>query len=423
MSFVYSAIGKIAEAKLFCSRSLSQQQHQKQKGIIRIKFLTKVGGDTVGQQLIDELNSSNVETTSDLFRRGEPSSTTSFTTIIVSEKEQTRTCIHTPGTCGELSLDDVKSLSIDDIDRIFRHAVHLHSDSRHTDVSLWMTKEAKKRGITVSCDCEKDRRTEALDELIDVCDILFTNSNHLGEYIERLTNEKEAAAGRHPLPKPTIIIDDKKTTTTKSFLDQSIIDTYVKSLTPSAYFARWQPDRLGKEVIVTHGSMGSLHYKAVEVSTRKSLPSSSSSSSIDLSRPQNIIQIELDDDRDNNRSSIIRLRHSFNDNKEGFDVLYEICQAGVLKDAKIVDTTGAGDAFIGGYLISRIALEENKDEDEKDKNIVQFALEMGSFVGGKKLAGPGARTALPTSKDIDLLGSDLDTVKQSLGESLGPFAE
>jgi sugar/nucleoside kinase (ribokinase family) len=94
-----------------------------------------------------------------------------------------------------------------------------------------------------------------------------------------------------------------------------------------------------------------------------------------------------------------------------------------LKDAKIVDTTGAGDAFIGGYLISRIALEENKDEDEKDKNIVQFALEMGSFVGGKKLAGPGARTALPTSKDIDLLGSDLDTVKQSLGESLGPFAE
>ena len=396
---------------------------QKQKGIIRVKFLSKVGGDTVGQQLIDELDSANVETTSDLFCRGEPSSTTSFTTIIVSEKEQTRTCIHTPGTCGELSLDDVKSLSIDDIDRIFRHAVHLHSDSRHTDVSLWMAKEAKKRGITVSCDCEKDRRTKALDELIDVCDILFTNSNHLGGYLEHLTYEKEVAAGRQPLPKPTIIIDDKKTTTTKSFPDQSIIDTYVKSLTPSAYFARWQPDRLGKEVIVTHGSMGSLHYKAVEASsTRKSLSSSSSSSggsSIDLS-PQNIIKIELDDDRDNNRASVIRLRHSFNDNKEGFDVLYEIRQAGVLKDAKIVDTTGAGDAFIGGYLISSIALEENKDEG--NENIIQFALEMGSFVGGKKLAGPGARTALPTSKDIDLLGSDVDTVKQSLGESLGPFA-
>ena len=379
--------------------------------------MTKVGDDVVGQNIVDELKASNVETSSQLFRRGGPGSTTSFTTVIVDEKEKTRTCIHTPGTCGELSLVDVQALSQEEIDQLFRNVIHLHSDSRHTEVSLWMAKEAKLRGIRVSCDCEKDRNTKALDELIEVCDILFTNSNHLGAYLERLTCERETATGRQPLSKPTITINKEKLTTLTSpsnqrqqKKDHTLIETYVESLTPSVYFSRWQHQpAIGKEVVVTHGSMGALHYKQIE-SSKNSIISSAATTR----KSQNAIDVELND------KNIVRIRHSFDDGVEASHILYEMHQTGILKDAAVVDTTGAGDAFIGGYiLMSSIAFEEGEDEAISSK--VQIALEMGSFVGGRKVEGPGARTTLPTGRDIDLLGSNAVDTKASLRNLLGSF--
>merc|ERR1712107_951973 len=122
---------------------------------------------------------------------------------------------------------------------------------------------------------------------------------------------------------------------------------------PSAYFARWHP-QLGKEVVVTHGSMGSLHYKSIELSSNGDISCS------DLSGPQNNIKIDIGDG--DNLASVIRIRHSFNDEKAGADVMYEVHQAGVLKECEVIDTTGAGDAFIGGYLISRIVLNASRDE-------------------------------------------------------------
>jgi len=408
-----SAIGKLVDAKLVAFSQISPPPGQR----IRVKLLSKVGDDVVGQHIIDELSASNVETSSQLFRRGGSGSTTSFTTVIVGEKEQTRTCIHTPGTCGELSLADVQSLSQKDIDQVFRNVIHLHSDSRHTDVSLWIAKEAKKRGITVSCDCEKDRKTKALDELIEVCDILFTNSDHLEDYLKRLTCEREAATGRQPLPKPAITINKENLTTLASpsnqqqqKQEQQLIETYVKSLTPSMYFARWQQQSaIGKEVVVTHGSMGALHYKQVESSKNSKISSTAS-----CGKSQNTIDIELDD------TNIVHIRHSYDDGEEASNILYEVHRAGILKDATVVDTTGAGDAFIGGYiLMSKIVFEEGEEETIGSK--VQFALEMGSFVGGRKVGGPGARIALPTGRDFDLLGSSAVDAKVSLQNLLGSF--
>lgn len=404
-----SAIGKLVDAKFFCSSTTGQRIH--------VKLLTKVGDDVVGQSIIDELNASNVQTCSDLFRRGGPGSTTSFTTVIVDEEKQTRTCIHTPGTCGELSLGDVQSLSPEEIDQVFRNVIHLHSDSRHTEVSLWIAKEAKKRGITVSCDCEKDRQTDALDELIEVCDILFTNSNCLEDYLERLTCEREAVTGRQPLPKSTITMNEEKLTTISPPSNQQqqkqkeqLIDTYIKSLTPSIYFDRWQKQpTVGKEVVVTHGSMGALHFKQIESS--KNIQNNSTTSGIEY---RNAIDIKLGD------TNKIYIHHTFDDGVEACNSLYEVHQAGILKDARVVDTTGAGDAFIGGYiLMSNMAFKEGEGESIGSK--VQLALEIGSFVGGRKVGGPGARTALPTGRDFDLLGSSAVDVKGSLRNLLGSF--
>jgi sugar/nucleoside kinase (ribokinase family) len=223
-----SAMGKLKDANFLKDKN------------IRVKFLGKVGDDSVGQQLIAELEESGVDISSPLLCRGPKGSTTAFTTVIVSEEEHTRTCIHTPGTCGVLTLEDVKAV---DLENVFENVVHLHSDSRHADASLFLAKEAKSRGITVSCDSEKDRKSKTLDELMQVSDLLFTNSSYLGSYLGRLNLELEAETGRNtlPAPSPHVNIDG---------LEQDTIDTHTKSLTPSSFFTRWysQP---GKEVIVT----------------------------------------------------------------------------------------------------------------------------------------------------------------------------
>lgn len=205
-----------------------------------VQYLGKVGQDEVGDKLLQELNDSNVDTWSPLCLRGPPGSTTSFTTIIVSEEEHTRTCIHTPGSCGELAVADCESV---DMDAVFQNVVHLHSDARHTSASLYLAKQAKQRGVTVSCDCEKDRHTSHLDELLEISDIVFTNSGGLRDYLDRLTRQLEKDRGVIPLIPAKV---DASTST----MDEQTIKTIADSLTPSAYLARWYP-RLGRQVIVT----------------------------------------------------------------------------------------------------------------------------------------------------------------------------
>lgn len=426
-----SAMSKIANAKFFCGPSVAVGQSQQRRNKkIRVKLLSKVGDDDAAKSIEDELHAAGVDTASPLFRRGDPGTTTSFTTVIVDVSEQTRTCFHTPGTCGELSLADVESLSEEDIDGLFQNAIHLHSDSRHTDAALWMAREAKKRGITVSVDCERDRHTAALDELIELCDILLTNSGCLGGYLGRLASEKEEAAaakknGRgRPLPIPAVTINGEDV----SEHNQHLADTYVRSLGPSDYFARWQEQKsaVGKEVVCTHGSMGSVHFRLIESSRGGGGPSAV--------KPHNRIDITIDE-----HSGIHTVRHSFSNEFESFLNLYEVHQTGILKDVTVVDTTGAGDAYIGGYVLTSTMAayrgfhsEEpcigtssssngNSNNSSSSRNI-QLAMDIGSFVGGQKVGGPGARTTLPTGQEFDtLLGSNEVDVMASLGNLIGSF--
>ena len=72
--------------------------------------------------------------------------------------------------------------------------------------------------------------------------------------------------------------------------------------------------------------------------------------------------------------------------------------------------------------LEQLTNEESSKEMTRVEDAVQLALEMGSFVGGRKLEGPGARTAIPTAEEIDAtLGQDLVTVATSLKKLLGSF--
>ena len=96
--------------------------------------------------------------------------------------------------------------------------------------------------------------------------------------------------------------------------------------------------------------------------------------------------------------------------------IYQVHYAGVIADSNVIDTTGAGDAFIGGYILTHL-LSNTLDDP------IQFGLEFGAWVGGKKLSGPGARSALPKGCEVDnQLGRTIEEIQGRLGMLLRPFA-
>lgn len=360
---------------------------------LKIKVLTKLGDDYVGKQLAQELEESGVDISSPLFQYAGKGTTTAFTTIIVSDSEFTRTCIHTPGTCGELTEEDVNKVNMDEI---FANVIHLHSDCRHTDASLALAIEARKRGITVSVDAEKDRNIQSQHALLELATTLFTNSTQLQGYFERRTGELETMSKRLALPGAIAQWD--------TIVQNPIVaETLAQSVNPSSFYLRWFGEsQLEKDVVITKGSMGALRIKPTSIITDSSETGG------------NVIGItSKSDDR---KVICIEHCHSLAPDDGSTKSCFTLQTAGVLKDAKIVDTTGAGDAFIGGYLLTILACGENSGP--------QLALNFGSWVGGKKLGGPGARSALPRAAEVDkLLGLTQAGVEDSLSEGLGLFGE
>ena len=84
---------------------------------------------------------------------------------------------------------------------------------------------------------------------------------------------------------------------------------------------------------------------------------------------------------------------------------------GVAKDVQIVDTTGAGDSFIGGYLMARLL-----------SSSASFCVHFASWVAGQKLQGSGARSSLPTGNDLDRkLGTSLFKIESTLAGLISEY--
>ena len=71
-----------------------------------------------------------------------------------------------------------------------------------------------------------------------------------------------------------------------------------------------------------------------------------------------------------------------------------------IKVAKVIDTTGAGDAFSAGFIYGFIRTLSFKFEDLK------YNVKIGNFVAGKCIQKLGARNGIPTFHEIDLILSN-----------------
>jgi len=417
---------------------------------IRIKLCTKIGNDRIGTQVADELRASGVDLSSPLFRvaaatgRSDDSTasstaSTGLTTIVVSESPvHTRTCFYTPGTCGELTASDVADVV--DMDGVFRNVVHVHSDSRHLDAALPLFEEASKRGgISLSIDVEKDRESEAFDALTavaqrhDIPTIIFTSdSNHrkLRNWFERMANVSSFRDGttNESGPENVQATEDRigsaaaedRTSKLSSSAGVSDADAqlYVRCLRPlqalvgSCYDgavstgASKEKTAL-KEVVVTAGHRGALHVVCDGASS--SSPKVGGVARYDDSDAIKIVGASPD---------FVKIQHElpFKANIGPSETCVEISirQVGVLAAAEVVDTTGAGDAFVGGYLLAHLFLD-NFDAHSR--------LRLGSWVAGRKVGGPGAQSGLPYGdKDMDeALGTEPVQIQETLRSVVGTF--
>jgi sugar/nucleoside kinase (ribokinase family) len=349
----------------------------------KVKLCSKVGDDWIGQVVLRELRRHLDLSLLHIAK----ACTTGLTTVIVSELEHTRTCLHTPGTCGELTKADLPV----DWNQALQNVVHVHCDGRHTEAALEIAKQARQRDIPVSVDIEKDRYSKALDELLQIATLVFTNANQMEDYLRRLCTQWEQEKQRKLEP---VVIS--------SNMCDSDMEFFVQTIRPSAFLSRWVGRK--QQVVMTKGHLGALSIECNAIGN-------SQNDSSDLG------EMKLWCDHDGMADAPVRVEHtlveaeSSRKDKRVCTAHYTIHMAGVLQDCQVIDTTGAGDAFIGGYLL---ALLEGRNPGT--------CLRLGSWVAGQKLHGPGATAALPSAQMLEKsLGKDWSEIESNLIRQISTF--
>jgi len=302
---------------------------------VECELLTKIGQDELGSSVLNELKRDRVGTARVLRSHG---TCTAYTYVIVDKETKTRTCIHTPQT-EELSSDDVQDLlETGDICLV-------HFDSRHTLAALTLAKIANAKGIPVTVDAEKNR-PPYFEQLLPLCDIIFTNERFPHLYIQQ---------------------QDKSSLTT-----------------PADKIAQLFQSTRANIIVTSLGSKGSrLYLRHVGNNAASIIPSFASASLSTSSRNFAVLHEVLSTAAKDSKETL----HVTRETHMGYDVMS--CPAWPLADEQVVDTTGAGDAFIGGFLaalIHRMPLDQ--------------CLQVGTMCAAQKIKQPGSRKGLPTVNNL-----------------------
>lgn len=342
---------------------------------MKINLLSKISTDGVGDFLINELNSYNVDTSNPLLVRSTGRS--SVCTIIVTKNHPyTRTCLFDAGTVGTLDRND--AVSAVEFDELLRDVEHIHSDSRHTEAAASIVKAAKNLNIRISVDVERDRYTQAFDDIIDYADTIFTTEDSLMRPI------LERRIGYDPFT-----ISEEDVIEVDEFNFKCIMISYwLQSFNTTSNYD------FAKEVIITRGERGSVHVKIEAIESCDILKLSD----MNIKRIHSV-KIESESPECIHISHLVMYRSKKSDsNLIGEDkVTYKLTYCGPPKVNKddVVDTTGAGDSFIGGYIYSGSKLCQSY----VGSSDTLFRLKFASWVAGKKILGNGARTTLPTFEE------------------------
>lgn len=321
-----------------------------------------VGDDSQGQQLRDELRAEGVD---DALLTSAPGSSP-FTYVIVDRAHATRTCVHTPGGCGELQPVAVAQLLVDR--GVFqrqpdptKRVVLVHFDSRQTAAAVVVATQAAASGVAMSIDIEKHR--PGTDALLPLMDFVFTNASFPsldspeeaeGSAVPHLWQQHAAMLARYP----------------KARFVCSTLGAGGAVLTR----------RQGTNLTLGAGANPRLPSEPTDPTRQAQAAAATDTSATAAATAATSLAGALDVERWSGEHS-------------GVEIEVVQVSAWTIDPANVVDTTGAGDAFIGGVLLGLL-----------EGLAVECALALGSRVASCKLRGLGSRTKLPYRNDPAVLG-------------------
>jgi len=356
-------------------------------------IITKIGDDGLGDGIISEFQRDGVATDCILIAPGAPSP---FTYIIVDREGATRTCIHTPGEAFNPS-----DLTPELVNKALENAALVYFDGRLTEAALLLAKAARSRGIPVLVEAERLR--PGLEDLLQEADHVVTSahfpSNWTGEECQGNAIIKTFA--RLPrvkwmmttLGKKGSILLERRTDKTKSNSDSNTLEEGVAEDVFKRLFEKVEEGNSKKEETLQGCSSAS----GVEIFT----------GGVTTTRTPVRLLLEQGSEKDSDvlasnaaaAAAAAAAANADGGNCAGYasqlppfqppEAIVTVSQAAYLPDDAVLDTTGAGDAFIGSVLYC-IATGKSP----------QHAQRLAAVVAACKCTALGARPGLPLRNDL-----------------------
>uniref|UniRef100_A0A1J3DIX7 Ketohexokinase n=1 Tax=Noccaea caerulescens TaxID=107243 RepID=A0A1J3DIX7_NOCCA len=161
------------------------------------RLISKVANDSQGKGILEELESDGVDTS---FLVVSKEGNTPFTYIIVDKQTKTRTCIHTPGDPPMVPTDLSESSMLSALDR----ASIAYFDVRLHETALVIANEASRKKIPILVDAEKKR--EGLDHLLQLADYVVCTAKFPQAWTEASSTPAALVSMLLRLPKLKFVI-------------------------------------------------------------------------------------------------------------------------------------------------------------------------------------------------------------------------
>ncbi|KAH1136667.1 hypothetical protein AAZX31_10G039500 [Glycine max] len=307
------------------------------------RLISKIADDSQGRSILDELRDDGVDTS---FIVVSKEGTSPFTYIIVDNQTKTRTCIHTAGYPPMIPDELSKSSLLSALDG----AKFAYFDGRLPDTALVVAQEAVRKNIPILIDAERPR--EGLDDLLKLADYVVCSAKFPASW------------------------------TKASTVPQALVSMLLRL--PNIKF-----------VIVTLGKDGCIMLE-------RSVDAGPSTEEVDVDSLLESLEIKRDKSVSIPTcisSSVAKLK------AEGIGTVSGKLYVGTAESippSELVDTTGAGDAFIGAVIYAICA-----------KFTPETMLSFAANVAGAKCRDLGARSGLPYRADPRIASFVLEKLSSS----------